>query len=109
MDETTKIILTKPIQAHGQTVSALELRSPTAREFIEAGRPPYTVAGDGGVAPDLQICAKLLAKICAIPPSSVEQLVPADLFKAVWVVVGFTGGSPDGEAPAGAPPTASNS
>jgi Phage tail assembly chaperone proteins, E, or 41 or 14 len=94
MDDDAVILdLSKPITAHGETLSQLSLRSPTVKEFIAAGRSPYVVAGDGTVAPDMAVCAKLLSMICGIPPSSVDQLAPADFFRAVWQVVGFTGQS----------------
>ena len=80
--------LSSPIQAHGETLSALELRKPTVKELRAAGAP-YRISRGGEVTVDYEACARLIAAICAIPPSSVDLMDTADFDEAAWKVVGF--------------------
>lgn len=90
MADTVTIPLTKPITAHNETLSELTLRMPTVKELRVAGAP-YRNA-DGGVTPDFAACAKLIAMICVIPPSSVDQMNAPDFNVASLELVGFTWG-----------------
>ena len=69
--------LKKPITAHGETLSVLEFDEPTGKDVRELGYP-YQMNQDESV--------RLLAKV---PQSSVDQMSPADLNAAAWLVAGF--------------------
>lgn len=92
--------LSRPITAHGETLAALVLRCPTVKELRKSGAP-YRLAAGGGVAVDYDACASLLSAICAVPPSSIDQLEAGDFDEAAWRLVGFMKRSPDETPPAG--------
>ena len=100
MTETVTMPLAKPIQAHGETLSALVLRSPTVKELRQCGAP-RRLGADKSIVIDYEACAQLLVAICAIPPSSVDQLDAADFDEASLRIVGFIGRSSAEETPGG--------
>lgn len=81
--------LSTPIQAHGEEVTELTLRRPTAQEARAIKALPYTIGADEAVGLDLDVAAKYIAVCAAIPPSSVNQLDLADLNTLAWQVAGF--------------------
>lgn len=95
---STVIRLTTPIEAHGQTISEIELREPTAKDVIEIGYP-YLVhsdgVGDGSVELRANIAAKYIQRLGAIPRSSVERMSPSDLQMAQVQIMDFFGVSPE--------------
>lgn len=92
MSDTVTIALTRPIQAHGETLATLELRAPTVREMRQCGAP-RRIGIDNSIVVDYEACAKLLSAICAIPPSSVDQMHPSDFDEAAMQLLGFIGRS----------------
>lgn len=81
--------LNTPIQAHGEEVTELTLRRPTAQEARAIKALPYTIGADEAVGLDLDVAAKYIAVCAGIPPSSVNQLDLADLNTLAWMVAGF--------------------
>lgn len=86
---TDAIALNTPIQAHGETLSELTLRRPTAKEARAIKALPYKIDADQAVSLDLDVAAKYIAACAEIPPSSVDQLDLADLNTLAWQVAGF--------------------
>lgn len=86
--------LHKPIQAHGEEVTEIELREPTGQEILDIGFPYLIVIGDDDVQA-MQIQArtvgKYISKLAKIPPTSVGQLCGADLSALMGVVLSFFG------------------
>lgn len=80
---TVRVRLTYPILAHGQEVTELALRRPTAGDMRKFG----------DLQPFAMITA-LIAPCASIPPSSVDQLDAADLGKVSEVIGGFLGSGP---------------
>lgn len=87
MADPITILLTAPIQAHGHTHTELVIRQPTVKELRQAGQP-YRV-GNGVASADYEACHRLISMICAIPPSSVDQLDGADFDEIAMILVGF--------------------
>lgn len=85
---SVKLELARPISSAGETLHSLELKEPCAKDIAESGFP-YTAKETGEVSIDAKACRLLLAKIAAIPPSSVDQLSPADFQEACILIVGF--------------------
>lgn len=86
---SNKVIdLSSPIQAHGESVSKLDLKKPTGEQVCRLGLP-YTMTPDGEVSINMKKVKGYLIELCAIPASAVEQIDPADLNKAAWDVAGF--------------------
>ena len=89
METTTRVALTRPIQAYGETVSSLELRRPTlgSLEGVSLILQPKP-AGDGA---DIKICfgdaIPVISAMARIPPSSARSIDIADVsavMKVVW-------------------------
>lgn len=86
---SNKVIdLSSPIQAHGESVSKLDLKKPTGEQVCRLGLP-YTMTPDGEVSINMKKVKGYLIELCAIPASAVEQIDPVDLNKAAWDVAGF--------------------
>lgn len=86
-----KLPLTKPIEAHGDTVSQLEFRAPTGEDILEIGSPPFSVDDKKRTYFDLAVTGEYVVRLAGIPLSSVKQMSPADLMGAFGVVAGFFG------------------
>lgn len=90
-----KLVLTQPIQAHGEEVTELTFRAPVARDLRAL---PIGARSIGDYLP-------LLAALASVPPSSIEQLAACDLFEALeWLYPLFarspaTGGPSSPSAP----------
>jgi hypothetical protein len=94
----TVVPLTKPIKAHGDEVSSLTLREPTAEDVMEIGYPYLIVTGDDkSEAIELRpkIVGRYVVKLAKIPLSSVKEMSIPDLQTMQAVVMGFFGQTPD--------------
>ena len=84
--------LSKPIQAHGQEVSVLHWREPTAGD-IEAAGNPINLEIFGLDQPRLTFDEKkmsaMISRLATIPPSSVKQITAADWNSISWKLVRF--------------------
>ncbi|WP_445494361.1 phage tail assembly protein [Pseudomonas sp. 8(2025)] len=83
------IQLSAPIQAHGETLVALELRRPTVQDCRDIKALPYKIDKDESVSLDLDIASKYIAVCAGIPPGSVGQLELHDFNGIAWAVAGF--------------------
>lgn len=80
--------LTKPVRAHGDDISVLELSEPTGKDVRELGLP-YSVGADQCVSINTGIVAKYIERLAKVPPSTVDDMSPSDLNTISWVVAGF--------------------
>jgi hypothetical protein len=88
----TKLTLTEPIQAHGKTVTELELRKPLGGDIRKCGTPTKQERTDSGTTlhhVDTEVVAKLISEIAGIPPSSVNLMSAPDFMEATGIIVGF--------------------
>ncbi|KAA8693619.1 MULTISPECIES: phage tail assembly protein [Pseudomonas syringae group] len=83
------IDLASPIEAHGETVSQLTFRRPTAQEARAIKALPYRIDKNEEVSLDLDVAAKYIAVCAGIPPSSVNQLDLCDINTLSWKVASF--------------------
>ncbi|MGB8364927.1 MAG: phage tail assembly protein [Rhizomicrobium sp.] len=93
---TVKITLTKPIEAHGQKVSELELREPNGGDIAECGLPFEMAVGTNGQSTgkvDGAAVLRYISVLANIPPSSAKMLAPRDFMTALGEVLGFFGES----------------
>ena len=90
--DSVTIPLTKPIRAHGETLSELTLRPPTVKELRSTGSP-YKGSAGAAIAADYEVCANLISSICGIPNSSVDELSGRDFNLLAMTLVGFTVGA----------------
>lgn len=86
---TTTHTLSSPIQAHGDSLSTLEIRRPTVQDCRNIKALPYKIDKDEAVTLDLDVATKYIAVCAAIPPSSVNQLDLSDLNALAWMIAGF--------------------
>ncbi len=80
--------LKKPITAHGETLSVLEFDEPTGKDVRELGYP-YQMNQDESVKLLAHVVSKYIVRLAKVPQSSVDQMSPADLNAAAWLVAGF--------------------
>lgn len=94
------IALSRPVRAHGEDISEIELREPTVKDTIEIGQPFLIIVGDGdtGIRIQNKTVAAYIVRLAAVPMSTVEQLTLADFGAAQAAVLGFFGAG-GGEAP----------
>ncbi|MDT3545613.1 phage tail assembly protein [Cronobacter sakazakii] len=84
----SELQLSKPIQAHGETLHVLEFSDPTGNDVRELGFP-YQMNQDESIKLQAGVVAKYVSRLAKIPLSSVDEMSPADLNAAGWLVAGF--------------------
>ncbi|WP_312315417.1 phage tail assembly protein [Atlantibacter sp.] len=80
--------LTKPINAHGEAIHVLEFSEPTGKDVRELGYP-YQMNQDESIKLLSGVVSKYIVRLANVPQSSVDQMSPADLNTAAWMVAGF--------------------
>ncbi|MBW6399982.1 phage tail assembly protein [Roseomonas sp. HJA6] len=91
---TTTVPLTKPIEAHGETLSELTLREPTGKDIRLCGMPFRIGAEDGSIIIDTSAMAKMIGGLAGLPPSAIDKMPPSDWSAAMAAVLGFFGMAP---------------
>jgi hypothetical protein len=91
MSEKISLALIKPIQAHGENVTALEFRELTGNDMIKCGFPFLSIsyADSAARVPHMKVVAEYICELAQIPMSSVGQLHPVDFSRAAGVVLDF--------------------
>ena len=83
--------LTKPIQAHGQDVTVLRWREPTAGDIERAGNPINIdlFSEQPRLTFDERKMNNMISLLAQIPPSSVKMLSGSDWNTIAWKMVRF--------------------
>lgn len=88
--------LTKPITAHGEEVAELIFREPTTEDVMQIGVPQLLIPSADGESVGVEVRAKVvgqyIARLAAIPLSSVKQLSIKDFNVCTGAVMGFFSG-----------------
>jgi hypothetical protein len=79
--------LAVPIDAHGERLTVLVLRRLTVPDINEANELPINL--DGAIVP--RAVSAFIAKLAAIPPTSVNALAPGDWLAAMGAIIRFFG------------------
>jgi hypothetical protein len=89
--EPVKVKLRKPIQAHGEQVTELMFREPTAADIERCGNPVNIdfSSGDGKVMFDAKSMSAMMSTLAAVPPSSIKQMNTRDWNTAAWNLASF--------------------
>lgn len=90
----SKIKLSKPIKAHGEEITEIDLREPTGEDVIALGYPYLIIIGDADEqAMELRpkVIARYVSRLGGIPPSSLNSVSPADFSGMTGVVMSFFG------------------
>jgi len=86
--------LSKPIKAHNEELSELQLREPIIEEVMEIGYPYLILMKDGqeaGIEIRPGVIVRYVSKLASIPMGSAKQMSLSDLTKAQAIVMGFFG------------------
>lgn len=89
-----KFPLSSSIQAHGEEITELDLREPTAEDVIALGYPYLIIiSDDDGQAMEIRpkVIARYVAKLAGIPPSAINKVTPGDFSRLTGAVMGFFG------------------
>ena len=87
--QSVNVPLTEPIRAHGEVVSSVTIRPLTAKDIRQFGDPRVFSVDGLTFHFNTAIIAALLAAAGNIPPSSVDQMDPADFDACGKAVVDF--------------------
>lgn len=94
-DQELTITLSAPVMAHGEEITCLVLRQPTTADLIELGQPMRLLPGNGMEDPAVEVrmnvVAHYVARLAAIPLSSVKALSLGDFGRATQAVLVFFG------------------
>ncbi|CAM7655329.1 Phage tail assembly protein [Citrobacter portucalensis] len=72
----------------GCSQPVLEFDEPTGKDVRELGYP-YQMNQDESVRLLAHVVSKYIVRLAKVPQSSVDQMSPADLNAAAWLVAGF--------------------
>ena len=93
MTDPVTITLSRPVQAHGEEITKLEIREPLGVDIRLCGLPfslaPGTAGGDGEVQIREAAITKYISRLAKVPPTTVDQLAPNDWMTAMGAVLGF--------------------
>ena len=113
MNDEVMIVLSTPITAHGEEVDQITLRQPTTADLIDLGQPMRLLPGNGldeaAIEVRMNVVANYVARLAAIPLSSVKALSLSDFGKATQAVLGFFGDGKAQEATSSSPNVSLNS
>jgi Phage tail assembly chaperone proteins, E, or 41 or 14 len=72
--------LGRPIKAHGEEITILKWREPTALDIERAGNPIKVdfTSGQPQLTYDEKKMSSMMSRLCAIPPNSVSQMTASD-------------------------------
>jgi hypothetical protein len=108
---STIVKLSKPIQAHGNTLTELTLNEPRGKDIAACGLPRiFTRKGDTtSMSTDTAVIHAYIVRLGNIPPSSADALSAADWIDVMNAVLDFFASAPEAAAdgaPAPPPPPA---
>jgi hypothetical protein len=89
LGDKIKLPLEKPIKAHGKEITYLEFRYPSGEDLLEIGSPNFAPDMQGHTHFDFAITGQYIVRLADVPLSTVKQMAPIDMMKAVGVVAGF--------------------
>ena len=84
--ETLNFELEKPVLAHGETITSLELKPPSGANLINSGWPfitERTRSGDTREIIHWNAARLLLSDMAQVPPSTIDALTPSDKYLAL--------------------------
>lgn len=90
------MILSEPIEAHGEQITELNIRAPKGADIRACGQPfSFSPTEDGGIIihPQAVAISAMLSRLTNIPPSSIGQLSAGDWFSASMELLSFFGAS----------------
>lgn len=89
MTESYTMKLTRPIEAHGEELTELQIRDPDAAAL----KGVMAAIGPDGLKFDVGDVLKIIAAGAGIPPSSAEKMSMKDVLTNTKGILGFFGAS----------------
>lgn len=96
MAEKTIFKLSKPIKAHKEELTELELAEPTGDDVEKLGFPYLVITkgnGDTGIEIRTNVIYQYISRLAAIPKESAKQIALGDISLLSGVIMGFFGES----------------
>jgi hypothetical protein len=83
--------LQRPIEAHGNTLTVLVFREPTARDLLSIGNPVIfdPISDPPKIMHDEKRMNAMLSALAGVPPSSIASLTTRDFITCAWGVTPF--------------------
>jgi hypothetical protein len=94
----TKVVLKRPIQAHGEEVKELTFREPMGADIIACGYP--LLLGNDTVTPEAGAIAKYISRLADIPAGAVAKLSASDFNNCWQAIIPFFKDGGESPAPA---------
>lgn len=85
--------LSTPIKHGSEEVKVLEIKAPTLKAIRKIGVPFRFGATGSEFEIDAERIAQYLSELCALPPSTVDQISAKDFIGLIQVFSGFFGQS----------------
>lgn len=85
-----KITLKKPIEAHGEQITEIELRDITGGDVIDLGHP-LNITSEGSFTFRMDVVARYVVRLGNVPASTVREMSPGDLSTCAGEIAGFFG------------------
>lgn len=82
------ISLSKSVQAHGATISELELQDPSLEQIQQFGLP-VSMDSSGNFTVNVPVAIRYVPVLSGLPPSSLKNLSPFDVNSLCWAVWRF--------------------
>jgi hypothetical protein len=86
--EPKVLILSRPVQAHGEEIKELRFREPTGNDAWECGMP-IRFNNDNEIIIAMPAMMSLAARLAAVPLSTIKSLPLSDVMRMVEVLTGF--------------------
>jgi|SRR5882724_9448661 len=91
-ERRTKVIinLEVPVQAHGETLKAMEFRRPTGKDLMQMPVHPVTINWDTGeVIPIPSAMGQVMVMLAAVPPSTIASMDSEDFTACAYALASF--------------------
>lgn len=90
--DVLRVMLTKPVMAHGDEIKELVFREPTGGDIALCGCP-VTIHMLGQAEPrviyDSQAMEAMMSRLSAVPPSTIKNLAAADWMAGCYLLSRF--------------------
>ena len=70
--------LETPIEAHGEKITEIEFREPTAGDIVDCGDPIDIDFSTGGMRFNPAEMTEMMALLAKVPPSTIRAMTPRD-------------------------------
>ena len=90
-DPAYSLELLKPIEAHGEQLTVLNFREPTARDLLLIGNPVNfdPISDPPKITHDGPKMAAMMSALSNVPPSSIQQLTTREIVTISWGLTPF--------------------